>query len=51
MNEWIDEEHDILIKLTADQLALEAKNESKVITWQSWHEHWGKVSAELYRSS
>jgi hypothetical protein len=41
---WTDEEHDILVDLTNDQLALETKDESKVI---SWSRHWENVSTQL----
>jgi hypothetical protein len=43
---WTDEEHDILVDLTNDQLALETKDESKVI---SWSRHWDNVSSQLHK--
>jgi hypothetical protein len=43
---WSDEEHDILVDLTNEQLELEKKDASKVIPWAK---HWTNVSDRLHR--
>jgi hypothetical protein len=43
--EWSREEEDILVQLTRDQLALEAKDKTKEIPWA---DHWRSVSTRLY---
>lgn len=43
---WSDEEHDILVDLTNEQLNLEKKDSSKVIPWAK---HWINVSDRLHR--
>jgi hypothetical protein len=43
---WSDEEHDILVDLTNEQLELEKKDESKVIPWIK---HWINVSERLHK--
>jgi len=44
---WTDEEHDILVDLTNQQLALEAQDDSKVIPWAR---HWDNVSSRLQKA-
>jgi hypothetical protein len=44
---WTDEEHDILVDLTNEQLALEAQDGSKVIPWAR---HWDNVSSRLHKA-
>lgn len=41
---WTDEEHDILVQLTIDQLALEKQDRAAIIPWAK---HWKRVSARL----
>jgi hypothetical protein len=43
---WSDEEHEILVELTNEQLDLEKKDESKVIPWAR---HWINVSERLHK--
>jgi hypothetical protein len=43
---WSDEEHDILVDLTNEQLELEKKDETKVIPWAR---HWINVSERLHK--
>jgi hypothetical protein len=43
---WSDEEHDILVDLTNEQLELEKKDQSKVIPWAK---HWVNVSDRLHK--
>jgi hypothetical protein len=44
MLHWSDEEHNLLVGMTEDQLSLEETDESNVITWE---EHWRKVSKKF----
>jgi hypothetical protein len=44
---WTDEEHDLLVDLTNEQLALEAQDPSNVI---SWNKHWMHVSSQLQKA-
>ncbi|KAL5319076.1 hypothetical protein ACEPPN_014146 [Leptodophora sp. 'Broadleaf-Isolate-01'] len=44
---WTDEEHQILVQLTNDQIELESQDHTQEI---SWAEHWRKVSAQLQES-
>jgi hypothetical protein len=44
MLHWSDEEHNLLVGMTEDQLHLEGRDKSKVITWE---EHWRKVSEKF----
>ena len=41
---WSDEEHNILVEMTNEQIELEAKDPSRVI---SWPEHWANVTESL----
>lgn len=41
---WDDAEHQILVGMTEDQLALESEDPASVLTWP---EHWEKVSLHL----
>jgi hypothetical protein len=41
---WSDEEHDLLVQMTNDQIELEAEDASKMI---SWAEHWKQVPLRL----
>lgn len=41
---WSEEEIDILVQMTTDQLELEAQDKSMMITW---NQHWKKVSSRL----
>jgi hypothetical protein len=41
---WTDEEETLLVKLTNEQLALEAQDKSNVV---SWTKHWHNVSCQL----
>lgn len=41
---WSQEEIDLLVNMTNDQLQLEAQDKSMMITWNS---HWKKVQARL----
>jgi len=41
---WTDQEHNILVQMTNDQLALERKDKSKVIPWSR---HWENISTRL----
>ena len=44
---WTDEEHQILVQLTNDQIELESQDHTQEI---SWAEHWRQVSAHLQES-
>ncbi|XMA17492.1 hypothetical protein WAI453_010283 [Rhynchosporium graminicola] len=44
---WTDEEHQILVQLTNDQIELESNDHSQEISWAA---HWRKVSAQLQAS-
>lgn len=44
---WTDEEHQILVQLTNDQIELESLDHTQEI---SWDEHWRQVSAQLHGS-
>ncbi|KAH7346153.1 hypothetical protein BKA65DRAFT_272310 [Rhexocercosporidium sp. MPI-PUGE-AT-0058] len=44
---WTDEEHQILVQLTNDQIELESQDHTQEI---SWAEHWRKVSVQLQES-
>ncbi|KAG4439166.1 hypothetical protein IFR05_005365 [Cadophora sp. M221] len=44
---WTDEEHQILVQLTNDQIELESQDHTQEI---SWAEHWRKVSVQLHES-
>jgi hypothetical protein len=41
---WSDEEHDLLVQMTNDQIELEEEDESMMI---SWTKHWKQVSSRL----
>lgn len=42
---WTDEEHEILVKLTNDQIELESQDHTQEISWAA---HWRKVSSQLH---
>lgn len=44
---WTDEEHQILVQLTNDQIELESQDHTQEI---SWAEHWRQVSSKLHES-
>jgi hypothetical protein len=44
---WTDEEHDLLVELTNEQLALERQDRTNVV---SWKKHWDNVSNQLHKS-
>ncbi|KAL2059807.1 hypothetical protein VTL71DRAFT_10191 [Oculimacula yallundae] len=44
---WTDEEHQILVQLTNDQLELESHDHSQEISWAA---HWRQVSVQLQES-